>query len=548
MAAIGHNNPPPDGPYAIMRHGKHKSMGTVKAASRHMTRDLLTLNADPARAHLNQVLIGSDDPTADVADLVPSPNARDENGKLMRRKNSVLAVELMITASPEWWSTATRADQEAWMDASVGWVIQEYGRANVAHLRLHGDEKTGHLTGFVVPLDDNGHLNARRWIGGPDRCSQQQTDYAAAVEHLGLQRGIKGSKATHQRVQSHYADLARPVGKIQIDRPPRVLIDPEGWAAEQRERAEQALAPVVARGRDASAARHEAKGARATARAAEGRAERAEAALEDAKAIAGQMRSLDLSEVLSALGFERHKYDPLKWKMSGHSISIGTDNDAGKWFDHIANRGRGGAIDLVAHVMETDFKQSLAWLADRFGPGATAADVTAILRRTAEADVKQAIKEHPPYTPPAAVQENWQGVRRHLITDRALPARYIDRLHDQGDLYADKSKNAVFVCRNETGTATGAELKGTFIRHDGSKFSGMAPGSRKDAGGFRLGAMVKAAAVYLVESAIDAISLARLLAMDGKKDFAILSAAGSSPEPRSWFASISETAERIHLL
>ena len=38
----------------------------------------------------------------------------------------------------------------------------------------------------------------------------------------------------------------------------------------------------------------------------------------------------------------------------------------------------------------------------------------------------------------------------------------------------------------------------------------MTPGSVKDQGGFRIGSAAKAAAVYLVESAIDAISLAKL--------------------------------------
>ena len=58
--------------YAIYRHSKHKNLGTVTASSRHMTREATTPNADPARADLNQILIGSEDPAADVAALVPS--------------------------------------------------------------------------------------------------------------------------------------------------------------------------------------------------------------------------------------------------------------------------------------------------------------------------------------------------------------------------------------------------------------------------------------------------------------------------------------------
>ena len=142
--------------------------------------------------------------------------------------------------------------------------------------------------------------------------------------------------------------------------------------------------------------------------------------------------------------------------------------------------------------------------------------------------MKEAVAEREPFTPPAPAPEHWPEVRRHLTADRALPAPYIDRLHELGDCYADARRNAVFVCRDENGRAVGAELKGTVPRQDGSRFTGMAPGSRKDRGGFRVGAVARAAVVYLVESAIDAISLARLRQMDGENGFAVVSTAGTT--------------------
>ena len=81
----------------------------------------------------------------------------------------MIALEVLLTASPEWWAEATPDQQQEWLDASTAWLVEEYGRENIAHLRLHGDERTPHLTGFIVPLDpENGHLNARRWVEGPD--------------------------------------------------------------------------------------------------------------------------------------------------------------------------------------------------------------------------------------------------------------------------------------------------------------------------------------------------------------------------------------------
>jgi len=495
--------------YAIYRHEKHKHMGTVTASSRHMTREATTPNADPRRADQNQILIGSKDPAADVAALVPALDAVDEDGKKRRRKNSVIALEVMLTTSPEWWVDATPDQQQQWLDASTAWLVEEYGRENIAHLRLHGDERTPHLTGFIVPLDpENGHLNARRWIGGARRCAQQQTDYAAAVEPLGLVRGIKGSTAKHESVQRHYGQIAQPIAKLSIARPPRILMDPGGWAAEQRQSLAQQAGPVFARARTAESDRTARKAAEAQAAKAQGHADRLQAAMEAQKALSARLRALPLPDVLDALGFVQDKTEKARWKAEGFNITVGDGAKAGKWFDHAAGTGRGGSIDLVQHVTGSDFKGALAWLSNRFGPGAAAADLTARLSAQAVSEVEAAVAEREPFTPPQEAPGHWQHVREHLTEARALPRGYIDRLHELGDLYADTKRNAVFVCRDPVSLRiTGAEIKGTLPRPDGTRFTGMAPGSRKDGGGFRVGDITRAATVYLVESAIDAISL-----------------------------------------
>lgn len=526
--------------FAIYRVEKITHGGSLAAAAQHMARMRPTPNADPGRRARNRVLVGSEDPEADVRALLPELGARTEDGRLRRRSNSVLAIEVLLTASPEWWSSSTPEQRRDWLERSTEFLVETYGRENIAHLALHQDERTPHLTGFVVPLDE-GCLNARRWTGGRGRLAAQQTAYAAAVAPLGLVRGVEGSPAKHERVKRHYGALAQPVGEIEVETPPRILLNPATWAAEQTRK----LAPAAARAAEAQSARSGAKRAEAGQKAAQGRAERAEAALSAAKDVAAQMRALPLPDVLDALGLAQDPHDPHQWRGEGHRISLGQGAKAGKWFDHDAGRGRGGAIDLVSHVMGTDFKGSLAWLADRFGPGAAAADVTAQMQAKAARTVAQAVEERPAFTPPVPAPDHWPRVRQHLVEARALPAHYVDKLHAAGDLYADTRRNAVFVCRDEDGTATGAELKGTVQRPDGSRFAGMSPGSRKDRGGFRVGSIAKAAAVYLVESAIDAISLAKLLAMDGEKRFAIVSAAGTASKPRAWLPELGRAVRRV---
>ena len=413
-------------PFAIYRHEKIKTAQALTASANHMTRAADTPNADPTRAALNRVLIGSADPAADAAALIPAPDAVDEGGKKRRRSNSVLAIEILLTASPEWWAAADADAQQAWLDRSTEWLVSEYGRENIAHLRLHGDERTPHLTGFIVPLDKAGHLNARKWIGGAARCRQQQTDYAAAVAPLGLSRGIEGSTAEHERVRRHYGQIAAPVAPLQIERPPRPD-EPRGvGSGAGREH------------READGPHHRARphGPRATApreRRPRRRPRRS------AGSVSGPKRRWSSRKALrTACAFcpclmfwtpsasSRTKAERDRWKAEGFNITLATGPKAGKWFDHLAQHGRGGTIDLVQHVTGADFKGALSWLADRFGEGATAADLTARMRAEAVRQVKEAKTEQGSRSPPLPYPEHWPSAE--ILGRGARPAR---ALHPQ---------------------------------------------------------------------------------------------------------------------
>jgi hypothetical protein len=92
-----------------------------------------------------------------------------------------------------------------------------------------------------------------------------------------------------------------------------------------------------------------------------------------------------------------------------------------------------------------------------------------------------------------------------------LPENWIEHLHQRGLIYADKHQNAVFVRHDEDGwvrgDVTGASLRGT----QAEPFHGLAPGSARDTGYFWLRSGTEdVTRVVLVESAIDAISLAKL--------------------------------------
>ena len=76
------------------------------------------------------------------------------------------------------------------------------------------------MSAFVVPLTQDKRLSAKEFIGSREKMRADQSTYAACVADLGLERGIEGSKATHQTIQQHYAAVQRGVV-------PKATISPE---------------------------------------------------------------------------------------------------------------------------------------------------------------------------------------------------------------------------------------------------------------------------------------------------------------------------------
>jgi hypothetical protein len=77
--------------------------------------------------------------------------------------------------------------------------------------------------------------------------------------------------------------------------------------------------------------------------------------------IADEVREADLETVAANLGLELDRHDKYKWRDGDHIISI-----SGPLFmDWLADKGGRGAIDLVMHVQEVEFKEAVEWLSGR---------------------------------------------------------------------------------------------------------------------------------------------------------------------------------------
>ncbi|EDD8421184.1 plasmid recombination enzyme [Salmonella enterica subsp. enterica serovar Saintpaul] len=195
--------------YAIMRAKKLNSMGTVAAALQHCYRERETPNADASRTPDNEhrAAKSTNEAMGRLREMLPEK----------RRKDAVLAVEYVMTASPDWWKSASQEQQAAFFDQAQGWLAAKYGADRIITASIHRDETTPHLSAFVVPLTQDGRLSAKEFIGGRDKMRADQTSFAEAVRDLGLERGIEGSKARHTRIQAFYEALERPqVGHVTI--------------------------------------------------------------------------------------------------------------------------------------------------------------------------------------------------------------------------------------------------------------------------------------------------------------------------------------------
>jgi hypothetical protein len=221
---------------------------------------------------------------------------------------------------------------------------------------------------------------------------------------------------------------------------------------------------------------------------------------------ADAVRSLPLEEILSLCGGQRDRRDRCRWLTDRGPISL-TGSLFMNWREQA---GGDGAVDLAIHLLELSFKDAVEWLERQFLPATHAAYPTdsaasSVSGSAGPASVSSRLAR--PLHLPSPAAGKLADVCHYLTDQRHLRRELVGALVQRNALYADARGNAVFVMeRGKSRTPVGAELRGTTA----SKWRGLAPGSRKDAGYFWVGQQ-SASRVVLCESAIDAISCYQLL-------------------------------------
>lgn len=195
--------------FAILRTQKLKAGCAVRRSLLHAFRVQDTPNADPSRTPDNTHIGASS-----VDEVLAKFNARLPN-KL--RSNAVLGIEYLITASPDAMNNKNRAQQDKYFADALTWLREKHGAENVVYAGIHRDENTPHMYAYVVPIDKNGKLNCRAFLGGSKALSSMQTEFAEKVgRRHDLARGVAGTKAKHQQVKKFYAQLNQPVEHMAV--------------------------------------------------------------------------------------------------------------------------------------------------------------------------------------------------------------------------------------------------------------------------------------------------------------------------------------------
>ncbi|CAN8139098.1 hypothetical protein THIOSC13_1330001 [uncultured Thiomicrorhabdus sp.] len=210
----------------IIRILKHNSVQKIGAMSNHNDRksgcENYFKNANPEKLSDNYYLKGSD----------ASADARSRLSEIRpKRKNAVLAVEFVITASPEEKVFKTEESERAYFEKSVQWLRDRYGSENVVNAVVHKDEKTPHMHVVVIP-EHEGRLSATHYFGNKQKMEGLWTDFNSDVaSKFGLtrntveldQKKAEASavgfehKQSHKSLREFYSELPEQIQGLKKD-------------------------------------------------------------------------------------------------------------------------------------------------------------------------------------------------------------------------------------------------------------------------------------------------------------------------------------------
>jgi Plasmid recombination enzyme len=402
-------------PYAVARIAKLKQ-SNLGGSGMHVSRGRETPNADLSKLKDNQTLIHNDDLDLPLSEVVHAKIHSVEQRRKIR-PDAVYAVEILLTASPEYFRPNDpskygdyQVDKlDAWAKTSQDWLQREYGD-RIVRAELHLDEATPHIHAYLVPTDENGQLNCKKIFGGRAKMFAFQDSYAAATQHLGLERGVKNSRAEHTTVKDYYSVVNSASQELDLNDLSAVQARAVAYAQMQKDHQElEQRLKYVADQRDLLS-------------------KRLEKTQKELKVQSQVNRSLDTPEALIPLA----------------QVACELGLPPGEF-----DRGM-KPLDLVMETRSTDLIGAAYWLTEKFGAPAT---IQLVNERVCQIVTEQLPDE---FISPLPDRERWSQIKDNLTRARGLPTKLVERLHDEGLIYADKEGRLICLYRDFDERVTGA--------------------------------------------------------------------------------------------
>lgn len=175
--------------YGILRIQKYHN-DSVRGIENHLERRNTTTNPDIKKSESknNYDLTGLKDRT--LKSLIKE---RIQGKKL--RKNAVVMVEMLFTASPDFFENMSGQEIRQYFQKCYEFVCEKYGKENVIAADVHLDEKTPHLHLELVPIK-NEKLDARSLFNNKLDELQEQA-YQKIFSSYNLERGDSHRQAKH---------------------------------------------------------------------------------------------------------------------------------------------------------------------------------------------------------------------------------------------------------------------------------------------------------------------------------------------------------------
>lgn len=189
-----------------------QTLGNVSGMEKHVERLMNVPNADITKIKENISIIKG----SSTVNLHNRLTEIKENGGIVQ-KNSVVAIDCLMTASPEFWADQSKVKEDNFIEKSYEYLTETFGRENIMSMTMHKDETSPHIHAIVCPAYESKdkwgnkkmRVGAKKWLDGRTKLSQHQDRFAEIMEPLGLERGKKGSIVTHKTIQKFYSELEK---------------------------------------------------------------------------------------------------------------------------------------------------------------------------------------------------------------------------------------------------------------------------------------------------------------------------------------------------